>query len=375
MNTVLARFLPGHADRDAAAVHRERRELQQVTFPDLAWDHFHWEQERRTGSCEHPKAASRYRQTRAAFEARHGEIVSEYWSIVEPSGVALTFRKAPLLLSPFINDRREFHRSTDWVTRHNPELADVLFDCENLSIRISEVLQYTPESVGLKRIMAVASHVLGVIDRAEGTVDDAQSARIAVEEDHELREIRDYYRRAGVRIGRTVYTQGMIIGMLLMGLLLAVVTVPLVLWGSAHWDEHLHEVVISVAGGAVGALVSVLQRMASEKSKFVIHYDLGKRTLYMLGSYRPVLGAVFGVFTYFVLASGILGTSPPTNTNPLYYYGSLAFVAGFSERFTQVLAKSVEGLVPVQGTEDSPPAQREEERDPCKGSHEAASGM
>ena len=94
MNTVLARFLPGHADRDAAAVHRERRELQQVTFPDLAWDHFHWEQERRTGSCEHPKAASRYRQTRAAFEARHGEIVSEYWSIVEPSGVALTFRKA-----------------------------------------------------------------------------------------------------------------------------------------------------------------------------------------------------------------------------------------------------------------------------------------
>jgi hypothetical protein len=34
----------------------------------------------------------------------------------------------------------------------------------------------------------------------------------------------------------------------------------------------------------------------------------------------------------------------------LYYYGSLAFVAGFSERFTQVLAKSVEGLVPAQGT-------------------------
>jgi hypothetical protein len=36
----------------------------------------------------------------------------------------------------------------------------------------------------------------------------------------------------------------------------------------------------------------------------------------------------------------------------LYYYGSLAFVAGFSERFTQVLAKSVEGLVPAQGTTD-----------------------
>ena len=232
MNTVLARFLPGHADRDDAAVRKAHHETQQVTFPDLAWDHFHWEQERRTGSCERPQSAARYRRTRAAFEARHGEIVSEYWSIVEPSGVALTFRKAPLLLSPFINDSREFHRSTDWVTRHNPELADVLFDCENLSIRICEVLRYTPESVGLKRIMAVASHVLGVIDRAEGKVDDAHAARVAVKEDRELRDIRDYYRRGGVRIGRTVYTQGMIIGMLLIAALLSLAVVPLVAWGS-----------------------------------------------------------------------------------------------------------------------------------------------
>jgi hypothetical protein len=360
MNTVLARFLPGHADRDDTAVRKARHhEIQQVTFPDLAWDHFHWEQERRTGSSDRPKAADRYRRTRAAFEARHGEIVSEYWSIVEPSGVALTCRKAPLLSRPFINDFREFHRSTDWVTRHNPELADVLFDCENLSIRICEVLRYTPESVGLKRIMAVASHVLGVIDRAEGKVDDAQAARVAVKENRELGDIRDYYRRAGVRIGRTVYTQGMIIGMLLIATLLVLAVVPLVAWGSAKWDANLHALVISVAAGALGAFISVLQRMASEKSKFVVHYDLGKRTLYMLGSYRPVLGAVFGVFTYFVLASKILGTSPPKDTNPLYYYGALAFVAGFSERFTQVLAKSVEGLVPAQGAPPATQSQRE----------------
>jgi hypothetical protein len=353
MNTVLARLLPGHAaDATAAREQKEHRDLQQVTFPDLTWDHFHWERQRRTGSCDSPKAANRYRQTRAAFEARNGEIVGEYWSIVEPSGVALTLKKAPLLLSPFINDNRQFHRSTDWVTRHNPQLADVLFDCENLSIRISEVLRYTSESVGLKRIMAVASHVLGVIDRADGKVADAQAVAVAGEEDRELREIRDYYRRAGVRIGLTVYTQGMIIGLLLMTLLVTVVVVPLVLWGSVKWDAPLHEILISAAAGAVGAIVSVLQRMASEKSKFAVHYDLGKRTLYMLGSNRPVLGVVFGVFTYFVLASGILGTSPPTGTNPLYYYGSLAFVAGFSERFTRVLAKSVEGLLPAQGTTD-----------------------
>jgi hypothetical protein len=353
MNTVLARLLPGHAQAGDAAVReqRERREAQQVTFSDLAWDHFHWEQRRLTGKCEHPESAGRYRKTRAAFEARYGEIVSEYWSITEASGVALTLKKAPLLVSPFINDARQFHRSTDWVTRHTPPLADVLFDCENLAIRITEVLRYTSESVGLKRILAVASHVLGVIDRAGGKVDETEARRVAAKENRELREIRDYYRRAGVRIGLTVYTQGMIIGLFLMALLLALVVVPLVLWSSVEWDSHLHEIAISFSAGAIGAFVSVLQRMASEKSNSV-HYDLGKRTLYMLGSYRPVLGAVFGVFTYFVLASGILGTSPPADTNTLYYYGSLAFVAGFSERFTRVLAKSVEGLVPAQGTTD-----------------------
>jgi tetrahydromethanopterin S-methyltransferase subunit G len=355
MNSVLARFLPGHVGADAAAAReqKEHRDLQQVTFPDLTWDHFHWERQRRTGTCDNPKAAHRYRQTRAAFEARYGEIVGEYWSIVEPSGIALTLKKAPVLLNPFVNDTREFHRSTDWVTRHSPALADVLFDCENLSIRISEVLRYTSESVGLKRIMAVASHVLGVIDRAEGKVDDAHAKRIAAKENLELREIRDYYRRAGVRIGLTVYTQGMIIGLLLMAVLVSLVVVPLVLWSSVTWEGNLqlHEIVLSAAAGAIGAFVSVLQRMASDKS-FPVHYDLGKRVLYMLGSYRPVLGAVFGVFTYFVLASGILGTSQPADTNPLYYYGALAFVAGFSERFTRVLAKSVEGLVPAQGTTD-----------------------
>ena len=353
MNTVLARLRPGHADDDATAVRqqKEQRVTQQVTFPDLTWDHFHWEHQRRTGHSEHPEAARRYRKTRAAFEERYGEIIGEYWSIMEPSGVALTHKKVPVLLSPIIDDERQFHRSTDWVTRHNPALANVLFNCENLAIRISEVLRYTSESVGLKRIMAVASHVLGVIDRDQGQVEEDEAKRIATKENNELREIRDYYRKAGARIGLTVYTQGMIVGVLLIGVLLALGIVALTVWGSLSWDPDDTRIVVSVAAGAIGAFVSVLQRISSDKSKFSVHYDLGKRTLYMLGSYRPVLGAVFGVFTYFVLASGILQTTSPADpTTALYYYGSLAFVAGFSERFTQVLSKSVEGLVPAQGS-------------------------
>jgi hypothetical protein len=179
-----------------------------------------------------------------------------------------------------------------------------------------------------------------VVDRAGGKADAAEGERVAGELHQELRAIDDYYGRAGVRIGRTVYTQGMIIGLFLVAVLAAAFVLPLVFWDVAEWGPDLQALLVSMGAGAIGAFVSVLQRMASEK--FVVHYDLGKRTLYMLGSYRPVLGAVFGVFTYFLLASNLLETIPPNAKHALYYYGSLAFVAGFSERFTRVLVKGVE---------------------------------
>lgn len=99
----------------------------------------------------------------------------------------------------------------------------------------------------------------------------------------------------------------------------------------------LRTLFVAYGAGAVGAFVSVLQRMASEK--YDVHYDLGKRTVLMLGSYRPVLGAVFGVFTYLVLASGLLQTASPDDEHALAFYGALAFVAGFSDRFTKVLVQ------------------------------------
>src|SRR4029453_15167273 len=114
------------------------------------------------------------------------------------------------------------------------------------------VLRYTSESVGLKRIMAEASHVLGGIDRDEGKGDKAEATRIATEENHRLREIRAYHRPAGVRIGLTVYTQGMIIGLFLIALLLALVVLPLVHWNSFEWhskERTLKKIVISVASG------------------------------------------------------------------------------------------------------------------------------
>jgi len=326
-----------------------------VTFTDLAWDHFHWERERRLGSSEHPEAAARYRETRAAFEARYGEILGEYWSTIEPSGVAVTRKPAPPLFRLVMEDELRFHRATDWVTRDSPAVADLLFRCESLAIKITEVLRHASETIALRRVLAVASALLGFLDRTKGTAEKADPLPVVREQLREFDSIDEYYRRAGSRIGRILYTWGMVIGLTVLAGLLSAFVLPLWLWGPLDWaDRGLQIFLVSYGAGAIGAFISVLQRMATEK--FTIHYDLGRRSLYILGSYRPVLGAVFGVFTYFLLASHLLQTEDPAGERALFFYGAVAFVAGFSERFTKVLVKSVEerfgpaGEQPPDGT-------------------------
>jgi hypothetical protein len=240
-----------------------------------------------------------------------------------------------------MDDGLRFHRATDWVTRDSPAVADLLCRCEGLAIKITEVLRHSSETIALRRVLAVASALLGFLDR-DGADEQADPVPVVREQRQELNSIEEYYRRAGSRIGRILYTWGMVIGLTVLAALLSVFLVPLSLWGPLEWgDPGLQIFLVSYGAGAIGAFISVLQRMATEK--FMIHYDLGKRSLYILGSYRPVLGAVFGVFTYFLLASHLLQTEDPAGERALFFYGAVAFVAGFSERFTKVLVKGVEG--------------------------------
>ena len=50
--------------------------------------------------------------------------------------------------------------------------------------------------------------------------------------------------------------------------------------------------------GAVGAIVSVMSRMSGDR--FTVDYEVGRHALRWLGSFRPLIGAVFGVALYFV---------------------------------------------------------------------------
>jgi hypothetical protein len=113
---------------------------------------------------------------------------------------------------------------------------------------------------------------------------------------------------------------------------------------------------VCYAAGAMGALVSALSRMGSGPGKFEIDFEVGRPLLRRLGVYRPFVGAVFGVAVYFLLASGLLVTQPPSEDQAVFFYGIVAFFAGFSERFTNVIFGQAQRMIGPRETDGPEPA-------------------
>lgn len=139
---------------------------------------------------------------------------------------------------------------------------------------------------------------------------------------------------AATRTAQANYTRGMAIGtgILIVGSA-AVATGLAILHVPAQYA-------ISAPAGALGALVSVFQRMTTG----TLYLDLraGRRLLQLFGGIRPLIGAIFGMAVYAVLKGGVL-PAVGAPTAPLAFYGAIGFLAGFNERFAQdMLGQSAE---------------------------------
>ena len=342
-----------------------------VTFSDLVRSHRVWELEldkverRKLESCEESEQLFRLRWRQ--FEARYGRIDSAYWSVRDASAVALTLERRPLRWVPDHETIPRFHRATDWATRDEPDIAAALDDCETLAVRVEEILRGPSELIALRRITAVASHLLGYVDREwfrraaphpsptgsqrpeTGEQKDAQAARrqernvFVKSQRAELARIERFYELMGDGQARILTFWGMVQGLVAL-VVLTGLTVALI-WGVTEIDdgtgadwEDLELFATCVMAGAIGAVLSVLTRMASLGGKFTRKYELGRKNVRWIGIYRPFVGALFGVAAFFLLASGILQTDEPTSDQKLAYFGILALFSGFFERFTTLRA-------------------------------------
>lgn len=323
---------------------------ERVSFAELVFVHFLRQNElykaaRRGAPTDELSlrgpAEREYDRRLDAFTRRHGEIVNAHWCTYEISAVALTERPARSWrrlwrTEPIIR----LHSATEWATREAPRIANQLYKCETLAIRVSEVLRGTSERIAMQRLLANASHTLAFVDREGGAPKGEPLERFIGQSDKELADIQAYYQRAGEKAGRIVYFAGMLWGMLWVAVLLGLLA--LVLWGfTGSFDrssEATQALFASCGMGALGAFVSVMSRMASRDRRFNVDYEVGRKSIRRLGSFRPFIGAAFAFVIFLALRSDLLDIAGVQQDNrTIAFFATIGFFSGFSERWAKVI--------------------------------------
>jgi hypothetical protein len=334
--------------------------LEQIggsTFSDLVRAHYQREEERSNGAGGFAEAESDFAKRLARFEEEEGKLAAVYWSTQAASAVALTIGAPRGKRNPIADTDADvrLHRVTDWVTKEAEPIAELLHECDVLGIRVREVLRGTSQRIAMQWLYSVQEHALGFLERRDSRNAKVEE-RFVREQRAELSRIEKYYLRTGSKAGRIVYVTGMLWSA---GFIALVCTVTaIVLAATSHYLWHGGKagfLLLSTGAGALGALLSVLSRMSSGDERFTVDFEVGRPLMRRLGLYKPFVGSVFGVATYFLLAGGLLPTD--TKGDPVFFYGIIAFLAGFSERFTGVIFGNAERLVGGDAPPAAPPQQ------------------
>jgi hypothetical protein len=325
-----------------------------TSFSQLVRAHHRWAKQLHGRNRIDEQTLEQYQTALADFEGTAGSIVDAYWCLEEASAVALTAREPEQqatagLLGRLVGRAPEpelrLHRVTDWVTAQAPPLADLLHSCDILAIKAGEGLEGTARRVAMQWVLAVETHVLGFVERSHpDRVDLKELQAFVASERAELNQIEKYINGSGERAARIYFIQGMLLGIfpLIAVGFLAAFLLSLFDALDVH-NDGLRAFYGCATAGAAGAIVSVLSRMGSRKDNFAIDHEIPRRGLYLLGSYRPIVGAIFGVAMYFLVSTPLLQIEQRTKT--FAFYVTVAFLSGFSERWTRVILDGAQSVI------------------------------
>jgi hypothetical protein len=295
-----------------------------------------------------------YRTAAAEFERREGQIIRAYWCATDASAVVVTEKKTGLRWFPWrVRTTLRLHSATEWVTADAPEIADLLRSFDVLAVRVNR-LNAVPRLIAMEWIFSEQRYLLGLLERSGGRPSWRETRAARERHQSEIDRLERYYDAAARRASSIWYFGGMLIGLLAVAATAAVI--PLIIKSFVTLDLSslsARTFYACLASGALGAMVSVIFRMRNVTGMGL--YEVGVLLVMMLGAFRPVLGAIFGVLTYFAIESQLLPLTPPTERTQFFYYALFAFVAGFSERFAHVIRDTAEFTAAKALTGAEPP--------------------
>jgi hypothetical protein len=331
--------LPGpvHADPPEPPA----RHLGSPFFADLVRAHYAWERALADGSgADSTRLDADYAKKLALFRKEEGDIVEAYWCVREASAVALTIRKPTAWQRLWGDQDVRLHRVSNWLMpRTAQKLVDILHRCDDVAILASEILRGTPKRIALRWAYEIESEVLAFVERTRSRPTEAEIDEFVKDATARIAAARKCYDDAADKVARMVYVAGMLAGIAILPWIAALAGLLIWVFGALHLHQDGTQAFFAcIAAGALGALVSVLSRMASP-TKFNLHPDIGRRALFFLGIYRPFVGAIFGLALYFLLQSSLLTVSTDKR---FATFVVAAFLAGFSERFVKVMLHGAE---------------------------------
>jgi hypothetical protein len=326
-------------------------------FADLVRAHYAWEQAEDgsadgTNTQHQAELSKAYHVQLERFCAREGPITECYWCVRKPSAIVLTEKPPTRRPRSLRESTVRIHRLNNWLMPRSAQpLVDVLHECDQLAIRASEILRGSPRRIALRSIYAIESDVLAFLERTRGQPKQPEVQEFAADAKLAIEAAEEQYADAADKVARMVYVSGMIAGFFLLAPLAALAA--LLIWIFGALDLHsagTQAFFACIAAGGLGAVVSVLSRMASP-SKFDIDPEVGRQALFFLGVFRPFVGAVFGLALYFLLQSSLLQVS---SANKFATFVVAAFLGGFSERFVKVMLHGAEGSLGGSSDEAQP---------------------
>jgi hypothetical protein len=224
-----------------------------------------------------------------------------------------------------------FHRETDWATQDLPDIAAELHRCDELAVRANTLLTGVRQRICMQLVVASAAHLLSLADARPSQPDRATAAAALDEERAAIKKAEAYYRDAANGQAQMVYFGGMAAVSMVLSIFAAT-------WLTIGWATP----VAALIAGAVGAVVSVIQRINT--GRFTLDYDVGGPYAFFLGGLRPLIGGAFALAISFAFTGGLLHLPVAANEstdNRRMALLVLGFVAGFSERWAQDTLTSV----------------------------------
>ena len=214
-----------------------------------------------------------------------------------------------------------------------------MYRCDELAVRATTVLTGVRQRICMNLMMASAEHLMSLVDRRAAHDDPKANEEMLEHERAAIERTEAYYKDAANGQAQIVYFAGM-------ALVVVVLSAIAAIWLSLTWAAP----VAALVAGAIGALVSVVQRINS--GQFDLDYDVGRPYALFLGGLRPLIGGAFAMVITFAFTGGLLHLPVAENeTKPDRRLALLvlSFLAGFSERWAQdTLVAAVPGVGKAQ---------------------------